>query len=126
MRKYFLLIHCAVIFLLFSGIVMASNTDKTDDPKDIIKNIKDIKDLFDLLDMVKKNKEDLNYQLEDPTNQTRMTDNVENTINRGVNLLFGVDPRDTDALTERVESMAYILVSVAFFLAIITVIFGKK
>lgn len=120
MRKYFLLIQMGVLIFLFSGTAMASNAEKTDDPMDIVHNIKDIKDLFYLLDMVIKNKKNLDYQLEDPTNQTRLTENVENTVNRGVNLLLGVDPTDIDALADRVESYLYSIFALVVFLVILS------
>ena len=76
MSKHLPLILGIGIILLFSGIVCASGPDDTNDQKNIIKIIGDLKDHFDLLDMVMKNKEDLDYLREDPTNQTRMVESV--------------------------------------------------
>jgi hypothetical protein len=126
MRKYVLLILSMVMIPLLSGTVFASENDDTGSHENIIDTISDIKDLFDLLDMVRKNKEDLDYLQEDPTNQTRMVEGVENTVNRGMNLLLGADPTDTYALTKRVEFLTYMLVVATFFSLFMTAIFGKR
>lgn len=120
MKKSLLLLLFIVLIFFFPGVVNASVSDDGNDGENAINTIDDIKDLFDLLDMVRENKKNLDYQLEDPTNQTRMTESVENTVNRGVNLLLGVDPTDTDALADRVESYLYSIFALAVFLVILS------
>ena len=109
MRSWRLIILVGLFTISIAGIVTAEN-----DIDDTIKALDEINNAKDALEIANEGYKDLQKQLEDPTNETLATENLEKNLKRGLKPIIGDidDPKD-------VENTMMRWVYLAFFLAII-------